>query len=79
MVMGLKKKVLIVGSNHGLNKISEKMFKRGGYEIITCSNENEARKIRFSEGDAIDCVFYPKNYNSVKKKKKKENSLENFS
>ncbi len=60
--MRLKKKVLIVGKNHEMNNIPEKMFKRGGYEKIVCCDEDEARKIRLSEGDAIECVFYPKKY-----------------
>ena len=60
--MRLKKKVLIVGKNHEMNNISEKIFKRGGYEKIVCCDEDEARKIRLSEGDAIECVFYPKKY-----------------
>jgi len=54
--------VLIVGNNHKMNNISEKIFKLGGYETIVCCDEVEARKIRLSEGDAIECVFYPKKH-----------------
>ena len=58
--MRLKKKVLIVGNNLELNSLSEKIFKSGGFEIITCHNEEEALKLQRSEGETIGCIFYPK-------------------
>ena len=64
--MRLKKKVLIVGNNLELNSVSENMFKLGGYETITCLNEEEALKLQRSERETIGCVFYPKRLRNIK-------------
>ena len=60
LIMNKKKKVLIIGNNRELNIVSEKIFKRGGFETIVCCDENEARKVHTFEGDGIGCIFYPK-------------------
>ncbi|KKL98120.1 hypothetical protein LCGC14_1827580 [marine sediment metagenome] len=60
--MTRKKKVLIVGNNHELNAVSERIFRLGGFETIICHDEYEARKLHRSEGDTIECVFYPKKH-----------------
>ncbi|KKK42039.1 hypothetical protein LCGC14_0676500 [marine sediment metagenome] len=55
-----KKKVIIIGKNRKLNIISENMFRLNGYETIICCDEKEAHELHRSEGDTIECVFYPK-------------------
>jgi len=57
-----KKKILIIGKNHELNILTEKMFNRGGFETIICRDEDEAHNVYLSEEDTIGSVFYPRKH-----------------